>query len=162
MLAEQAAADNLAATGYDADDVAALLRAAGLSDERDPDAVPDLPQEAEVYVQVGDLWALGRHRLLVGDSRDPEGVARLTADRTVDEIITDPPYGNGYIGGTAAHLAIANDDLGADGTRALVADALRLAPLRPGGAFYVTAPAGPLHLSFLLALADAGLPCTRR
>jgi DNA modification methylase len=158
ILAEQAAADNLAATGYDADDVAALLRAVGSPDDRDPDAAPNLPPEPEVYVQAGDLWALGRHRLLVGDATDPAAVARLTANNPVDEIFTDPPYGNGYIGGTAAHLTIANDDLGADGTRALVADALRLAPLRPGGAFYVTAPAGPLHLSFLLALADAGLP----
>jgi site-specific DNA-methyltransferase (adenine-specific) len=157
ILAEQAAADNLAATGYDADDVAALLRAAGLSDERDPDAVPDLPPAAEVYVQPGDLWALGRHHLLVGDATDPAAVARLTGDALVDLVFTDPPYGNSYVGGTAAHLTIANDDLGADGTRALVADALHLAPLRPGGAFYCMAPAGPLQLAFLLALADAGL-----
>ncbi|MGD0409045.1 MAG: DNA modification methylase [Candidatus Limnocylindrales bacterium] len=157
ILGELAAADLLAATGYDPDDVAALLRAAGLSDDRDPDAVPDLPPEPEVYVRPGDLWALGRHRLLVGDATDPGSVARLTANSPVDEIFTDPPYGISYIGGTAAHLRIANDDLGADGTRALVADALRLAPLRPGGAFYVMAPAGPLHISFLLALADAGL-----
>jgi DNA modification methylase len=157
ILAEQAAADNLAATGYDADDVAALLRAAGLSDERDPDAAPDLPPAAEVYVQPGDLWAVGRHRLLVGDATDPSTVARLTADTPVDLVFTDPPYGVGYIGGTPARLTIANDDLGADGTRTLVADALRLAPLRPAGAFYVMAPAGPLHFSFLLALADAGL-----
>jgi DNA modification methylase len=157
ILAEQAAADNLAATGYDADDVAALLRAAGLSDERDPDALPDLPPAAEVYVEAGDLWALGRHHLLVGDATDPTAVARLTGNNPVDEIFTDPPYGVGYVGGTAAHLTIANDDLGADGTRALVAGALRLAPLRPGGAFYVMAPAGPLQLAFLLALGDAGL-----
>jgi hypothetical protein len=127
MLAEQAAADNLAATGYDPDDVAALLRAAGLSDERDPDAVPDLPPAAEVYVQPGDLWALGRHHLLVGDATDPAAVARLTAGAPVDLVVTDPPYGVSYVGGTAAHLTIANDDLGADGIRALVADALRLA-----------------------------------
>lgn len=157
ILAEQAAVDNLAATGYDADDVAALLRAAGHADDRDPDAVPDLPPEAEAYVLPGELWALGRHRLLVGDATDPGAVARLTGDAPVDLVFTDPPYGVGYIGGTPAHLTIANDGLDADGTRALVADALRLAPLRPGGAFYVMAPAGPLQLAFLLAIADAGL-----
>jgi site-specific DNA-methyltransferase (adenine-specific) len=157
ILAEQDAANNLAATGYDADDVAALLRAVGDVDDRDPDAVPDLPPQAEVYVQPGDLWALGRHHLLVGDATDPGAVARLTADAPVDLVFVDPPYGVGYIGGTPAHLTIANDGLDADGTRALVADALRLAPLRPGGAFYVMAPAGPLQLAFLLAIADAGL-----
>jgi site-specific DNA-methyltransferase (adenine-specific) len=157
ILAEQAAAGNLLATGYDADDVAALLRAVGQGDERDPDAVPDLPPEAEVYVQPDDLWALGRHRLLVGDATNPDAASRLTANEPVDLVVTDPPYGVSYVGGTAAHLTISNDDLDADGTRALVADALRLAPLRPGGAFYIMAPAGPLHLSFLLALADARL-----
>jgi DNA modification methylase len=157
MLAEEEAAGNLLATGYDADDIAALLRAVGRTDERDPDAVPDLPPEAEVYVQQGDLWALERHYLLVGDATDPHAVARLTGEAPVDLVVTDPPYGVSYVGGTAAHLTIANDDLDAAGTRALVADALRLAPLCPGGAFYVMAPAGPLHLAFLLALADAGL-----
>jgi DNA modification methylase len=157
ILAEQAAADNLAATGYDADDVAALLRAAGLSAERDPDAAPDLPPEAERYVKPGDLWALDRHRLLVGDATDPGAVARLTAGASVDLVFVDPPYGVGYVGKTAARLTIANDALDAQATRALVAAALRLAPLRAGGAFYVMAPAGPLHLAFLLALADAGL-----
>jgi DNA modification methylase len=157
ILDEQAAADNLAATGYDADDVAALLRATGRADERDPDAVPDLPPEAEVYVQPGELWALGRHRLLVGDATDPDAVARLTAGAPVDLVFVDPPYGVDYVGKTAAALTIANDALDADGIRALVADALRLAPLRPGGSFYVMAPAGPLHLQFLLGVADAGL-----
>ena len=157
ILDEQAAADNLAATGYDADDVAALLRATGRVDERDPDAVPDLPPEAEVYVQPGELWALGRHRLLVGDATDPEAVARLTAWAPVDLVFVDPPYGVDYVGKTSAALTITNDTLDADGIRALVADALRLVPLRPGGAFYVMAPAGPLHLQFLLGVADAGL-----
>jgi DNA modification methylase len=157
ILAEQAAADNLSATGYDTDDVAALLRAAGMADERDPDAVADLPPEAELYVEPGDCSELGRHRLVVGDATDPEAVARLTAGQEVDMVFTDPPYGVDYAGKTAARLTLANDALDADGTRALVAAALRLAPLRPGGTFYVMAPAGPLHLQFLLALADAGL-----
>ncbi|MGO9178235.1 MAG: DNA methyltransferase [Candidatus Limnocylindrales bacterium] len=157
ILGEQAAAENLAATGYDADDVAALLRAAGIADERDPDAVSDLPPETELYVRQGDLWALGRHWLLVGDATDRDAVSRLTGNAPVDLVFVDPPYGVDYVGKTADALTIANDNLGAAGTRALVAAALRLAPLRPGGAFYVMAPAGPLHLQFLLALADAGL-----
>ena len=146
ILAEQQAEDNLAATGYDADAVAALLAAAGLADERDPDAVPDLPPEAEVYVRPGELWALGRHRLLCGDATDPDAVARLLDGRPVDLVWTDPPYSLAYAGKTRRALTIVNDDLGPDGTRALVASALRLAPLRPGGAFYLAAPTRPdLH-----------------
>jgi site-specific DNA-methyltransferase (adenine-specific) len=137
--------------------VAALLRAAGRADDRDPDDAPDLPPDADVYVRPGELWALGRHRHLVGDATDPGAVTRLTDGALVDMVFVDPPYGVNYVGGTAAALTILNDALGAEGTRALVAAALREAPLRAGGAFYVMAPAGPLHLQFWLALADAGL-----
>ncbi len=157
ILAEQEASANLAATGYDADDVAAILRAAEIAEARDADAAPALPEPIDLYVQPGDLWLLGRHRLLCGDSRDPAAVARLVGADTVDLLWTDPPYSVGYTGKTAAALTIANDDLGVEGTRELVAAALRLVPLRPGGAFYVASPAGPAHLAFLLALADADL-----
>jgi DNA modification methylase len=92
ILAEQTAADNMAATGYDPADVAALLRAAGL-DERDSDAVPDLPAEAEVYVQPGQLWILGNHRLLCGDATNDADVAKLLEGATPTLLATDPPYG---------------------------------------------------------------------
>ena len=157
ILAEQQAADNLAATGYDADDVAALVAAAGLTETRDLDACPDLPAPTEVYLRPGDLYELGRHRLLVGDATEPDDVGRLLGGASVDLLVTDPPYGVGYTGKTRRALTIANDDLGEDGTRGLVTAALRAAPLRPGGAFYVFAPGGALHLAFLLALRDAGL-----
>ena len=157
ILVEAAAADNLAATGYDADDVAALVAAAGLNEPRDVDACPDLPAPAEVYVRPGDLFELGRNRLLVGDATREEDVRRLLGDASVDLLVTDPPYGVRYKGKTRRALTIANDDLSEEGTRQLVAASLRAAPLRPGGAFYVFAPGGALHLAFLLAMRDAGL-----
>jgi site-specific DNA-methyltransferase (adenine-specific) len=157
ILAEAAAADNLAATGYNADDVAAIVAAAGLAEPRDLDACPDLPPPPEVYVRPGDLFVLGRHRLLVGDATRDADVRRLLGGASIDLLVTDPPYGVRYKGGTRRALTLANDDLSEDGTRGLVAEALRAVPLRPGGAFYVFAPGGSLHLSFLLALRDAGL-----
>jgi len=158
ILAEQQAEDNLAATGYDADAVAALLADAGFIEDRDLDAAPDLPAETDLYVERGQLWVLGRHVLMCGDSTAADDVGKLLGDAQVDLLWGDPPYGLGYRGKTKRALTIVNDDLGPDGTRALVAAALRLAPLRPGGAFYVAAPSGPeLHLAFLLALEDAGL-----
>ena len=94
ILAEVAAADNLAATGYDGDDVDALIRAAGLAEiHGDPDAVPEVPDEADVYVKTGDLWLLGRHRLLCGDSTNPDDVERLLDGATPRLLVTDPPYG---------------------------------------------------------------------
>ena len=90
ILAEQTAAGNMAATGYDPADVAALLRAAGL-DERDPDVVPDLPPPADVYVEPGQLWILGNQRLLCGDATNAADVARLLEGATPTLLATDPP-----------------------------------------------------------------------
>jgi site-specific DNA-methyltransferase (adenine-specific) len=157
ILAETQAADNLAATGYDNDAVASLLAGLGVSDPRDADAVPDPPTGAELYVRPGDLWLLGRHRLLCGDGTDGAAVTQLTEGAPIDLLWTDPPYGVAYVGKTSKALTIANDRLDGAGTRALVARALHLTPLRAGGVFYVASPAGPAHLTFLLALADAGL-----
>jgi DNA methylase len=66
------------------------LRRAGLVD---PDEVPALPEPADVYVQRGELWLLGEHRLLVGDATDPGAVARLLDGRQPTLLATDPPYG---------------------------------------------------------------------
>jgi hypothetical protein len=74
------------------DELAAILArlepAAGLTD---PDDVPDPP--ADPVTQPGDLWHLGRHRLLCGDSEQEHELDRLTDGRTPDLLHTDPPYG---------------------------------------------------------------------
>jgi hypothetical protein len=157
ILSEEQAADNLAATGYDIDDINAIVAAAGLAERRDVDACPEPPVPTDRYVRSGETWALGRHLLRVGDATNAEDVRRLLDGATVDLVWTDPPYGVNYAGKTPAALTIENDDLGEAGTRQLVAEALKLVPLRPGGVFYIAAPAGPLHLAFLLAIGDAGL-----
>jgi len=59
----------------------------------DPDEVPPAPDDADVYVQPGELWALGDHRLLCGDATDPEAVRRLLDGATPTLLATDPPYG---------------------------------------------------------------------
>ena len=59
----------------------------------DPDAVPAIPDDTEVYVQPGDLWALAEHRLLCGDATNPDDVARLLAGAKPTLLVTDPPYG---------------------------------------------------------------------
>ena len=54
------------------------------------DQIPELPEVA--VTRQGELWQLGRHRLLCGDARSPAGIARLMAKETADLIFTDPPY----------------------------------------------------------------------
>lgn len=57
----------------------------------DPDDVPPIP--AEPITKIGDLWLLGTHRLLCGDSTQSEDVARLMGDDKAEMVWTDPPYG---------------------------------------------------------------------
>jgi DNA modification methylase len=66
------------------------IRQLGLTE---PDDLPPEPDEADIYVQPGDLWLLGDHRLLVGDATDPNDVARLLDGAEPTLLSTDPPYG---------------------------------------------------------------------
>jgi DNA modification methylase len=53
-------------------------------------------------VQPGNLWEMGKHRLLCGDATDPASWERLMAGQVAQAVITDPPYGINYVGGRAA------------------------------------------------------------
>jgi len=118
----------------------------------DPDDVPELP--AESHVSRGDLYALGNHRLLCGDSTDAADVARLTGGALADCLWTDPPYGVAYEGKTERHLRIRNDD--PETSDDVIAGAFRLAPLAPSSPFYVSAPAGPRSAAFRAAISAVG------
>jgi DNA modification methylase len=81
---------DLTLTGFDTDELANLLAdpAEGLTDD---DAVPEVPA-VPVTVE-GDVWLLGRHRLMCGDSTSIDAVERLMAGEAIDLVHTDPPYG---------------------------------------------------------------------
>jgi DNA modification methylase len=68
----------------------------GLAEGADPDAVPE---NVETRVQPGDLWQMGVHRLLCGDSTSAEDVRRLMGDKRAVMMATDPPYLVDYQGG---------------------------------------------------------------
>ena len=101
--------DSFAGTGYDQADLDALLASlTGVDDPEaltDPDDVPDVPATAQS--RLGDVWSLGRHRLLVGDATDD--LEPLMQGDLADLVLTDPPYNVNYEGGTG--LKIENDKL---------------------------------------------------
>ena len=145
---------DLAGSGYVQAEVDAIL-AAQLPRPAltDPDDAPALPEKKSTVSRVGDVWALGPHRLLVGDSTDLGAVDDMLDGDCCDAMWTDPPYGVDYVGGTG--LTIQND--GADGLPALLAGAFQVAhhALIPGAAAYV-AHADTARLVFEQALTRAG------
>ena len=78
--------------GFDKDELDALLNViepnAGLTDE---DAVPDVPDEPKT--KLGDIYILGNHRLMCGDSTSIDAVDKLMDGQKADMVFTDPPYG---------------------------------------------------------------------
>lgn len=149
---------DLEGTGYSQEDLDELL-AAGQATElppalTDPDDVPHPPKAA--VSASGDVWLLGPHRVLCGDSTDMAAVeAMLDGDRA-DCMWTDPPYGVDYVGKTKDALTIQND--GASGLPELLAGAFATATaaLKPGSPFYIAHPAGALSLTFAEAILAAG------
>lgn len=138
------------------DELAALLEDVngGTEGLTDPDEVPEPP--AEPITKPGDLWLLGEHRVLCGDSTDISDVERLMAGDRAAMMWTDPPYGVNYEGKTKDALTIQNDD--ASGLADLLRDSfvnMRVA-LHDGAAFYIARPPGALSVTFGAVVLDIG------
>jgi DNA modification methylase len=86
----QAMEFDLASLGFDEKELTKLLNAGGNAGLTDPDEVPSPPDEATT--RPGDLWILGKHRLLCGDSSSTTDLDRLLDGQVIDLVNTDPPY----------------------------------------------------------------------
>lgn len=86
----QAMEFDLASLGFDEKELTKLLNAGGNAGLTDPDEVPSPPDEATT--RSGDLWILGKHRLLCGDSSSTTDLDRLLDGQVIDLVNTDPPY----------------------------------------------------------------------
>ena len=69
-----------------------------IADESEPQAIvedeaPEVDNQAEPITKLGDIWQLGRHRLMCGDSTNAENIALLMGGQKADMVFTDPPYG---------------------------------------------------------------------
>src|SRR5262249_48031338 len=113
LMALQTAGFDLDLTGFTAAELTSLMAPEAASGLTDPDEVPEPHPQA--ITQPGDLWLLGGHRLLCGDSTSPAEVARLLEGQKATMLFTDPPW-NVAIGGDAnprhrQRPGLANDDL---------------------------------------------------
>ena len=76
------------------------------------DEVPEPP--ADPVTKPGDLWTLGDHRVLCGDSTKAEDVERVMGGERAGMVFTDPPYGVGYDGGAKKREELRGDEVGTD------------------------------------------------
>lgn len=149
------AAPSLAGTGYDSDD---LLRLLGETFEEptykaDVDEVPPTPEEPTA--KRGDVWLLGRHKVICGDATAPETYAALMGDERATAMWTDPPYGVEYVGKTKDKLTIQND--GKVGLHGLLLDSFSAAlPFLAHGAPFYCAHADTERVTFETAIKQAG------
>ena len=157
LLALRDGGFDLDLTGFAADDLDRLLGTGDDAERGDPDDVPEPP--ADPVTRPGDLWLLGTHRLVCGYAADPAAYAKILDGAQADLLLTDPPYGVSYVGGTSDAMTLANDDLSAADYDPFLAKTLNAAAaaLKPGSAFYLWH--ADLHGGTVRAAADrAGLP----
>jgi DNA modification methylase len=86
-------------TGFDTSEMDLILLGDDKADD-DLDAMPDIDENMPAICKLGDIWQLGDHRLMCGDSRDNQTYVSLLGEKKADMIIADPPY-NVPIGGNA-------------------------------------------------------------
>lgn len=136
-------------TAFNKDDLNQLLRDLGrLEGETfDVEAAMAAAPEQVANTKPGDIWQLGQHRLMCGDSTKAEDVERLMVGKKADMVFTDPPYGVNYIGKTEEALKMEGDKAGAS----LFAASIVIIPVKPGAVFYVCCPPGNNFKHFIEA-----------
>lgn len=97
------------------------------------------PENLEPRTKRGDIWQLGEHRLMCGDSCNEEDVKRLMDGELADLFLTDPPYNVNYEGATKDKLKIQNDSMDDESFRGFLTDAFLSANavMKGGAAFYI-------------------------
>jgi len=127
---------DLSLTGFDPGEIENFLaeKTDGLTD---PDATPEVP--VNPVTVLGDVWLMGKHRLMCGDSTSVDAMQTLVQNQLVDMWLTDPPYNVAYEGKTKDALKIQNDEMGNDQFRQFLRDACVTADavMKPGAVFYI-------------------------
>lgn len=125
------------------------------------DEVPEV-DECEAICKRGDVWKLGNHYLMCGDSTSKEDVKKLLQAgeclSVIDLVITDPPYNVDYQGKTNSNMKIENDDLTSGEFKEFLISAFSnmFMAMKEGASFYVWY-ASKSHIEFETALNECGL-----
>ena len=99
----------------------------------------DIPENVETICKLGDIWQLGNHRLICGDSTDAETYNKLMGNEKADLLVTDPPYNVSYEGKTKDALTIKNDSMSDDKFYQFLVAFYKQADvfMKNGGSFYI-------------------------
>jgi site-specific DNA-methyltransferase (adenine-specific) len=126
---------DLSLMGFDEDELAKLLEPEVVDGLTDEDAVPDVPEEPKT--KPGDIYQLGNHRLMCGDSTSVDAVEKLMDKHLADQLITDPPYNVDYEGSDGQKIK--NDSMDDSAFRSFLYDAFSLAFsfMKNGASFYI-------------------------
>ncbi len=143
---------DLELTGFDMEEIEDLIAQLHEPEEIVEDEVPEPPEEP--ITKPGDLWILGKHRLLCGDATDPEQVSKLMGNQLADMIFTDPPYNVDYQGSAGK---IMNDNMTDDAFYRFLLDAFKnMAQNSKEGAPIYVCHADSEGLNFRTAFKKAG------
>lgn len=142
-------------TGFNEDEISDLFAGADTSDTQDDDFDLSDALEKAAFVERGDVWVVGRHRLMCGDATSEEDVATLMDGKKANLIITDPPYNVAFE--SSDGLSIKNDKMENEKFYEFLLSAFKnmAAHLEKGGAAYVF-HADTEGLNFRKAFIDAG------
>ena len=142
-------------TGFNDDEIADLFAGDDKSEAEDDDFDLSAALEKASFVQRGDIWTVGRHRLMCGDATSTEDVAALMDGKKANLIVTDPPYNVAFE--SSDGLSIKNDKMANDKFYEFLLLAFQnmAANLEKGGAAYVF-HADTEGLNFRKAFVDAG------
>ena len=158
-------------TGFNDDEISKLLdlELGEGEGQGDADAVPEV--RPDPISKPGDVWVLGRHRLMCGDSTDEASAFWLLDGQQTDMVFTDPPYGVSYADkneslnktskGNSIQTEIMNDHLQGDALGAffLAIFSTMAAVMKPGCPFYVCAPqGGEQMMMMMMMMMKAGIP----
>jgi site-specific DNA-methyltransferase (adenine-specific) len=124
-------------TGFSADEIAALMPVEVMEGLTDEDEVPEV--SVDPVTKLGDVWLLGKHRLMCGDSTSIQALEDLCQGQSVDMWLTDPPYNVAYEGKTKDALKIQNDSMSDDQFRQFLRDSYVAADavMKAGAVFYI-------------------------